>query len=214
MDNSNDFATGLMVGENRGGYGNGWGGGFGGEGLWLFAILALMGGGFGNWGGNRGGEVVTEATLCNANSFSELKGSVGRLSDQVANMYTGLQNGLCNLGYTILQNFNGLESQLASCCCSIERGLLENRYLAAQNTADINANTTSKVQSVLDAICGLRMEMKDDRNAQLLQRVNQLEMQQLMCGVVRYPNSTTFSAGYNPFGWNNGCNTCCGNGNI
>lgn len=34
------------------GNGNGWGG-FGNEGLWLFAILALMGGGFGNWG-NRG----------------------------------------------------------------------------------------------------------------------------------------------------------------
>ena len=30
---------------------NGWGGM-----IWLFAILALMGGGFGNWGGNRGYE--------------------------------------------------------------------------------------------------------------------------------------------------------------
>lgn len=28
--------------------------GFGNEGLWLFAILALMGGGFGNWGGRNG----------------------------------------------------------------------------------------------------------------------------------------------------------------
>lgn len=216
MDNSNDFATGVMLGENRNGYGNGWGNGFGGEGLWLFAILALMGGGFGNWGGNRNGEVVTEAALCNANSFSELKGSVGRLSDQVANMYTGLQNGLCNLGYTILQNFNGLESQLASCCCSIERGLLENRYLAAQNTADINANTTSKVQSVLDAICGLRMEMKDDRIAGMQNQINQLQLNAALCGVVRYPNQTTYNAGFSPFfGWNgNNCGGCCGNGNI
>ena len=81
------------------GYGND-GFGFGNEGLWLFAILALMGGGFGNWGGNRGGNPVTEADLCNANSFSELKGSVGRLSDQVDGVNINLTKAICDLGYT------------------------------------------------------------------------------------------------------------------
>lgn len=220
MDNG-DFMSGFMTGEaNNRGYNNGWGGGFGGEGLWLFAILALMGGGFGNWGNNRNfeGNPVTEADLCNANSFSELKGSVGRLSDQLSNAYTGLQNGLCNLGYTTLQNFNSLEQLVSSCCCETKQIALENRYLGAQNTAAINATTVAENQKVLDAICGLRMEMKDDRNAQLLQRVNQLEMQgaidRATCGVVRYPTTTTYGAG-NPFANGFGCgygrNSCCNN---
>ena len=207
MDNG-DFMSGFMTGEanNRNNYSNGWGG-FGGEGLWLFAILALMGGGFGNWGNRNGGNAVTEADLCNANSFSELKGSVGRLSDQLGNAYTGLQNGLCNLGYTTLQNFNSLERLVSSCCCETKQIALENRYLAAQNTAAVNATTVAENQKVLDAICGLRMEMKDDRNAQLLQRVNQLELQQALCGI---PRTTPYGygivpqfAGSCPNNWNN-----------
>ena len=73
--------------------------------MWIFALLILANGGFG-WGGNRfNGNPVTEADLCNANSFSELKNSVGRLNDNLTNTYIGLQNGLCNLGYTNLENF-------------------------------------------------------------------------------------------------------------
>lgn len=217
MDNG-DFMSGFMTGEaNNRGYNNGWGGGFGGEGLWLFAILALMGGGFGNgWGNNRNfdGNFVTEADLCNANSFSELKGSVGRLSDQLSNAYTGLQNGLSNFGYTTLQNFNSLERLVSNCCCETKQIAMENRYLAGQNTAAINATTVAKGQEVLDAICGLRMEMKDNQNAQLLQRVNQLEMQSAIdratCGIVRYPTSTTYGAG-NPFFNGFGCGYSRGN---
>ena len=68
--------------------------------LVLFFIL-MMGGG--NWGGR--GNAVTEADLCNANSFSELKAGVARNGDAIAGMYTGLQNGLSNLGYETLRNF-------------------------------------------------------------------------------------------------------------
>lgn len=205
MDNG-DFMSGFMTGEaNNRGYNNGWGG-FGGEGLWLFAILALMGGGFGNWGNRNGAcNPVTEADLCNANSFSELKGSVGRLSDQLSNAYTGLQNGLCNLGYTTLQNFNSLEQLVSSCCCETKQIALENRYLAAQNTAAVNATTVAENQKVLDAICGLRLEMKDTQNAQLIQRVNQLELQQALCGI---PRTTPYGYGLVP----QFANGCCGNG--
>lgn len=208
MDNSNDFATGVMLGENRNG--NGWGSGFGNEGLWLFAILALMGGGFGNWGGNRNGDAVTEAALCNANSFSELKGSVGRLSDQVANMYTGLQNGLCNLGYTLLENFNSIERVIQNCCCEAKQILLENRYLAEKNAADTNATIIAQVQSVKDMLCQQEAARKDAR-------IWQLELGQALCGVPRFQPGTVYgSIPVNPFfgGFGGGCGTCYGQGNI
>lgn len=187
------------------GYGND-GFGFGNEGLWLFAILALMGGGFGNWSGNRGGNPVTEADLCNANSFSELKGSVGRLSDQVDGVNINLTKAVCDLGYTTLGNFNALERQLADCCCTTQRLIEQVRFDGERNTAAINANTTAQVQKVLDAICGNRM-------ADMQNQINQLQLQSALCGVVRYPNQTAYGAGFNPFfgGWGRDCDRCCNN---
>lgn len=180
--------------------------GFGNEGLWLFAILALMGGGFGNWGGNRNGNPVTEAALCNANSFSELKGSVGRLSDQVDSVNINLTKAVCDLGYTTLGNFNALERQLADCCCTTQRLIEQVRFDGERNTAAINANTTAQVQKVLDAICGNRM-------ADMQNQINQLQLREALCGVVRYPNQTTYGAGFNPFfgGWGCGCGNSCNN---
>lgn len=213
MDNTADFAMGYTMGDRNNGYGNGWGnnGMFGME--WIFALLILpmLWGGNGPFGRNGGGNPVTEADLCNANSFSELKGSVGRLSDQVGNAYTGLQNGLCNLGYTTLENFNALERLVSSCCCETKQIALENRYLAAQNTAAINATTVAENQKVLDAICGLRMEMKDDRINQMQNQINQLQLNAALCGI---PRTTPYGYGIVPQFAQCGCGGCCNNGNI
>lgn len=212
MDNSNDFAVGYAVGDNSAnrncGYGNGMFGADGGF-FWIFALLLLpmmTNGGF--WGNNGRGEAVTEVGLCNAMNFNNLENAVGRLSDQTQNQTMTLSNGICNLGYETLRNFNSLEQQLASCCCETKQILLENRYLAEKNTADINANTTAQVQKVLDAICGNRM-------ADMQNQINQLQLQSALCGVIRYPNQTTYNAGFNPFfGGGCGCNNGCGCGNI
>lgn len=165
--------------------------------MWIFALLILFWGGNG-WG-NRGNG-VTEADLCNANSFNELKNSVGRLSDQTANMYTGLQNGLCNLGYTNLENFNATQRQLADCCCTTQRNIDGVRFDMANYTAAINANTTAQTQKILDTLCQNKIEAQ-------AQRINQLELQQAMCGVVRYPQATTYTAGVNPY-FTSGCGCC------
>lgn len=191
--------------NNASGYGND-GFGFGNDGLWLFAILALMGGGFGNWNNRNGGNPVTEADLCNANNFTQQSNAIGRLSDQVDSVNINLTKAICDLGYTTLGNFNALERLVSSCCCETKQIALENRYLAAQNTAEINANVTAQTQKVLDAIAGNRM-------ADMQQQINQLQLQAALCGVVRYPNQTAYTAGFNPYfgGW--GCNRggCCNN---
>lgn len=88
--------------------------------------------------------------------------------------------------------------QLATCCCETQRAIDGVNYNAAQNTASINANTTAAVQKVLDAI-------QKDKIEALQGQVNQLQLQSALCGVVRYPNSTTFTAGYNPYFNTNAC---------
>ena len=163
--------------------------------LVLFFIL-MMGGG--NWGGR--GNAVTEADLCNANSFSELKAGVARNGDAISGMYTGLQNGLSNLGYETLRNFNTLQAQLADCCCTIQRGIDSVNYNGAINTGNIIQAQERGVQKILDAICGNRM-------ADMQNQINQLQLQAALCGVVRYPNAITYNAGTSPF-FGGCCNTC------
>lgn len=96
---------------------NGGFGGMGSEGLWVFALLILLFGGGGFGVGNRqlNGAPVTEAGLCNAMNFNNLENAVGRLSDSLSADYMGLQNGICNLGYETLRNFNTTQQQLAEC---------------------------------------------------------------------------------------------------
>ena len=163
--------------------------------LVLFFIL-MMGGG--NWGGR--GNAVTEADLCNANSFSDLKAGVARNGDAISNMYTGLQNGLSNLGYETLRNFNTLQAQLADCCCTIQRGIDSVNYNGAINTSNIIQAQERGTQKILDAICGNRM-------ADMQNQINQLQLQAALCGVVRYPNAITYNAGTSPF-FGGCCNTC------
>ena len=179
-------------------------GGAGGGGMWIFALLILLligGGGF--FGVNRGinGEPVTEAGLCNAMNFNNLENSVGRLGDNITNTYIGLQNGLCQLGYENQKSFGTLSSQLADCCCTTQRAIDDVNYNGAINTAAINANTTAQTQKILDAMTQNKIES-------LQAQVNHLQLQSAMCGVIRYPNASTYTAGFGPF-YNQ---SCCNNG--
>lgn len=169
-------------------------------GMWIFALLILLLIGWGGFFGNNrtNMEPVTEAGLCNAMNFNNLENSVGRLNDSLQNDYMGLQNGICNLGYESLRNFNGLHSQLAECCCTTQRAIDGVNYNGAINTAAINANTTEQTQKILDAMAQNKIES-------LQAQVNQLQLQSAMCGVIRYPNATTFSAGMNPYFNSCGC---------
>lgn len=181
---------------------NGGFGGMGSEGLWVFALLILLFGGGGFGFGNRqpimNGEPVTESGLCNAMNFNNLENAVGRLSDSLSSDYMGLQNGICDLGYETLRNFNTTQQQLAECCCTTQRGIDSVNYNGAINTAAINATTTAQTQKILDAINGNRMS--DMQN-----QINQLQLQTAMCGVVRYPTTYAYNAGPSPFCGGNTC---------
>ena len=208
-----------------GGYGYGDGCGFGGGGSWVLIILfALI---FG-WGGNgfgRGanGEPVTEAGLCNSMNFNNLENAVGRLSDTVQAGQRQTDNAVCQLGYQNAQLANQTQRDLCQgfaavnaginqvrfdnqqCCCETQRAIDGTNYNIAQSTAAINANTTAGIQKILDTLCGNRM-------ADMQNQINQLQLREALCGVVRYPTTATFAAHCNPFFNNFGCG-CGGNFN-
>lgn len=184
--------AGITPVMNVGGYGYGDGYGFGGgAGLWLFAILALMNGGFG-WGG-RDGRCATVEDLNNSANFTRLESQVRANENTIQQGFTNLGNGICSLGYQLATDFGALSKDIAECCCGV-------KFDMANYAAAINANVTAQVQSVKDMLCA-------EKAAAQAARIQQLELQQALCGVVRYPVSATYNAGY-PFA---GCGCGCSN---
>lgn len=178
---------------------NGWGGG----GAWWIIILFLfmfgMGGGGLGWG-NRGNDALTRAEM-----------QQGFDTQEITRKLDGLSYGMCDGFYaqntTMLNGFAGVTSavrdaQFAAqqCCCETNRNIDAVRYDAQKNTCDI----TTAIHAEGEATRALiqKNEMQNLRD-----RLQQMELREAMCGVVRYPMATTYTSGGNPFcGCNNGCN--------
>ena len=194
---------------------DGVGGGVGGM-IWLFAIIALMGGGFGGgWGGNQGNtnaiqadvnrgfdnqnlqaqtrDILSAVTNGTAQSIATANQVYHDVVGYVGDKYTELQRDVAGLAVG-QANLLAKENE---CCCSILRAIDGVNYNAAMNTAAINANITAVGQKITDLIMGNRMD--DMQN-----RINQLELQTQLQGVMRYPQGWTYNAGTNPFC--GGCN--------
>lgn len=178
---------------------NGWGGG----GAWWIIILFLFmfGMGGGGWGwGNRGNEALTRAEM-----------QQGFDTQEITRKLDGLSYGMCDGFYaqntTMLNGFAGVtaavrDAQFAAqqCCCETNRNIDSVRYDAQKNTCDI----TTAIHAEGEATRALiqKNEMQNLRD-----RLQQMELREAMCGVVRYPMATTYTSGGNPFcGCNNGYN--------
>lgn len=195
---------------NNDGMTGGWGGM-----IWLFAILAMMGGGFGwNNGGNGNSNAIqndinrgfdnqnlqaqtrdilaavtsgTAQTVAATNQvFHDIVGFVGDKYNELQRDVAGLAVGQANL----LAHQN-------ECCGGLSRQLMQNNYDAALRDAATNANIMAQGQKILDAIQANKFEAMQNR-------INQLELQNALQGVVRYPNGWTYNAGNSPFC--GGCN--------
>lgn len=164
--------------------------------LWLFAILLLGGGGYG-WGGRN--QAATTEDLASGFNFSALQNKTNDILAAVNNNNQVLGNAICQLGYQDLQNFNMLERQIADCCCTTQRGIDSVKFDMANYSAATNAAITAGTQKILDKMC-------ENEKAAMAARIQSLELQQALCGVVRYPMTTTYSTACNPFFANGCCN--------
>jgi hypothetical protein len=182
---------------------NGWGSGW-----FLIVVLFLFMFGFGNNGwGNRQGELGTYATAA-----SQQEILFGQQFGLINDRLTNIGNGICNLGYemqgsigqlgkemalaqngtnmAIMQSANGIQAQLAECCCNTQRAI-----------DGVNANMEAK-------FAALEKSQLEQRIAEQSARIASLEMDNRMYGVVRYPNGYAYNAGPSPFC---GCGGCNGN---
>lgn len=176
--------------------GSNFGGSFGGDWGWIILLLLFAGGGWGNGGFGGYGNMalgydfpwlITGQQNINANMSNGFRDAM--LNDginSISNGINGLSTQLCNSTFdtttAMLQGFNGMQSQLAQCCCDNRLGTADLKYtIATENCADrqaisdgirdVIASQTASTQRILDQLCADKIDEKNDTIAQLRQEL-------------------------------------------
>ena len=149
--------------------------------LFLFALMEN------NWGGGFGNG--------NVGAVPYIQNDVQSGFDQAAIMagINGLNNGLanaeisrCNLQSNLTNQLNTIAMAQQNCCCENRAATADLKYtVATEACADraavsdalraVNDNVDMKVQSVMDKICQLELDAKNETIAQLRSQVQALQ---------------------------------------
>lgn len=151
-----------VVPANYGGNGMGWGGDWA-SWIILFLIFGMFGwGGFGGFGGGMNGGVGSEVQrgFDHSSVVTKLDGITQGICDSTYALNNAITNGFNNTNMGMMQGFNGVErgfcnlsSQLADCCCGIQRSIDGVNFNASNNTRDIIDNQNSNTRAILDYLC-------------------------------------------------------------
>lgn len=210
----NTNTNGYSLADVAAATGNGWGNG---NNEWWILILFL----FFFMGGNgfNGRQTVTTDDMQNQFNFASLERQNNEITANSRQVAYDLSNDIAQLGLALntavrdawsglnenirdsQSLIQGLGATVEQCCCSTNRNIDSVRYDAALNTRDIMKNDCDNTQKILDAISGNRI-------ADMQNQINQLQLQSALSGVVKYPMSATYTAGYAPFYGPYG--PCCG----
>ncbi len=188
--------------------------GFGGNSAWWIIILFLfcfMGGaGNGLWGNNYNKNPASTDEVQNQFNFAALERQNNEIVDAVRqgtyDVTGAIKDGNSVLNSEFKDNVYALNTairdtkdvvqqnnyEIGKGFCSVNQNIDSIRYDNAINTKELLASNCSQTQKILDVLNRNRME--DMQN-----QINQLQLQSALCGVVRYPTTTTYSAGYAPF---------------
>ena len=178
--------------------------------LWIFALLILANGGFGGgWGNNTNN---TNALQADVNRGFDNQNLQAQTRDILSAVNSGTAQSVAATNQTFHDNLmamQGLYNETArdiaalavgqanalanqnECCCSTKQLIQQTNYDGAMRDAATNANITAQIQSVKDMIAQNKIES-------LQAQVSQLQLQQATCGIMKFPTSWSFDAGYFP----------------
>ena len=181
--------------NNGGGFGN-----FGGDWGWIILLLLFAGGGWGNgFGGFGGGNELypwmNQAEIT-TNGFQNqlLNDNVSSIRDGVSNLATQLCNCCSDMQMTVqngfaqaeiadnsrqmanMQQMFGLSQQFADCCCENRLANCQTQNIIQNEGSLTRQNATNNTQAILDKLCQLELDGKQDR-------INDLERQLTMANL-------------------------------
>ena len=115
------------------------------------------------------------------NGFANLEASNN--ARQIANMQQAFANQTA-----MMQGFNNIQSQFADCCCENRlancqtQNIIQNegnqtRFADANNTRDLLTNQTANTQAILDKLCQLELDAKNDKISDLERQLTMANLQ-------------------------------------
>ena len=184
-----------------------------GNGIIILILFFLIFGFGGNGFGNRG-TAATQQDVANGFSFNNIDNGI-----------RGLERGICELGYSNLQQTNQLGAQIAQasfqsqqCCCETNRNIDAVRAENYKNTCEItNAIHSEGEQTRALITANVMQELRDQNTAYQLQLSNQAQTANLISQLRPFPTpayitcspyqAANVGCGLNGFGCNScGCN--------
>lgn len=197
---------------------NGVGNGFNDSSWWIIVLLLFGYGGYGRGGYGNGGGAANDYVL--VSDFAQIERKLDSLASGICDSTFALNNTIVNgfnntnsaimtQGFETRNAITGLSSELASCCCGIEKSLLENRYIDAQNTCAINNAINAQTRDILegqrastDAILGFLTNEKisslEAKNASLTAQISQSNQTAYLINALR-PTPVPAYTVANPF---------------
>lgn len=148
---------------------------------------------------------IADATYALNNSIKDsgyanttaTKDAQGSIVSAIKDGRYDITDRITNAHYNTDAGLSALSAQLSQCCCDNKTLQLQNKYDLTNAIHDEGEKTRALIQK--------------DKIETLQGRINQLELESALCGVVRYPQATTFTAGVNPF-YSTGTCACGGYG--
>lgn len=166
----------------------GGGGGFmgGNDGWWIILLLLACGGwggGFGGgWGGGMGGMFFDYPWIANgqqqimastSNGFrdSMLNDSINGIQTQLyTNQISDLERSFA-AQTAVTSGMTNLSSQLSTCCCENRLATCQTQNIVQAEGAATRAAATADTQRILDKLCQLELDAKNDTIGQLRQEL-------------------------------------------
>lgn len=188
--------------------------------IWLFAILALMGGGFGGWGNNGFANAIGYENLATSNEVQrgfDNQNSMGNQREILAAVNAGTAQSVAATNQNFHDTLNVVQDKYGelardiaglavgqgnilaaqtACCCDTKQ-LISNK--AAETNAQIAQSKYDTSMQMAQMEQRIMSKMDANEIQGLRDQLSAVQLQQAVSGVVRYPMSSTYSAGYNPF---------------
>ena len=176
--------------------------------IWLFAILALMGGGFGGWGNNGFANAIGYENLATSNEVQrgfDAQNIQAQTRDILQAVNSGTAQSVATTNQTFHDTLNAMQglynevqrdvaanavsianlrANQDSCCCDTK--------MLIQQTASDNALQMSQMEA------RLTQKMDADKIESLQNQINKLELAQATNGMLKFPNSWSYDAGSFP----------------
>jgi len=197
LENGSNFYMPVAPANGGGGFGNG----FGCDGWWILLLLLFaggwgngFGGGFGGFGGDLYPWMNNSQNINNGfrdqmlnDNITSIRDGVNGISNQLCNSFAAVEQGANTRQMANMQSMFDLQSALQNCCCENRANIADLKYTVAtencadrtaayQNTRDIIDSQTRGTQAILDKLCALELDAKNDKISDLERQLTMADL--------------------------------------